>query len=258
VTADPYAGAADRWARGASLVYGPAAEALVRWCPHPLAGCLVLDAGAGTGVATAPLRAAGARVVAADRSAGMLGWRAAERPPAVVADVRALPLPDRAVDAAVAAFVLNHLPDPVRGLVELGRVTRSRGAVLAAVFATANASPLRDRIDEAASAAGWRAPGWYAAMKAETVPLLGSAGALAAAARAAGLGDVDAAECALDVGIERAEQLVDYRLGQAPFAAWLDRLGPERADEVRSAAVATLPARLSYRPRVVVLVARAR
>ena len=255
---DPYAGAAARWADGAILVYGPAAEALVRRCPHPVEGRLVLDAGAGTGAAGAPLLAAGARVVAVDRSAGMLRWRAAERPPAVVADVRALPLRDGAVDATVAAFVLNHLPDPVRGLAELGRVTRRGGAVLAAVFAAAFRSALRDRVDEVATAAGWRAPGWYLAMKAGTVPLLGDAAAMAGAARAAGLADVEAEECALDAGIERAEQLVDHRLGQAPFAAWLDRLGPRRAAEVRSAAVAALPARLSYRPCVVVLLARAR
>jgi SAM-dependent methyltransferase len=258
MSGDPYEGAADRWASGASLVYRPAAEALVRRCPHPLDGCLVLDAGAGTGVATAPLVAAGARVVALDRSAGMLGWRAADRPPAVVADVRALPLADGAVAACVAAFVLNHLPDPGTGLAEIGRVTRSGGAVLAAVFATASRSALRDRVDAAAAAAGWRAPDWYVALRAETVPLLGDAGAMTTAARDAGLADVDAAEYALDVGIERAEQLVDYRLGQAPFAAWLDGMGPRRAAEVRSAAIAVLPARLSYRPRVVFLVARAR
>nr|WP_281371436.1 methyltransferase domain-containing protein [Petropleomorpha daqingensis] len=219
---------------------------------------MVLDAGAGTGAATAPLVAAGARVVAVDRSAGMLGWRAADRPPSVVADVRALPLGDDAVAAAVAAFVLNHLPDPVRGLAELGRVTRRGGAVLASVFATDFRSALRDRVDAAAADAGWQVPDWYLAMKADTVPLVGDAPAMARAAREAGLDDVAAEQCTVDVGIERAEQLVDYRFGQAPFAAWLDALGVRRAGDVRSAAVAALPARVAYRPRVVVLVARAR
>ena len=116
-------------------------------CRRIPAGRLVLDAGAGTGAATGPLHVRGARVVALDASFDMLAWRSAHRPPAVVADVRELPLATASVDDCVAAFVLNHLPDPGRGFAELARVTRPGGAVLAAVLSAAQRSPLRDRVE---------------------------------------------------------------------------------------------------------------
>jgi hypothetical protein len=49
--ADPYAGAAERWAGGASLIYRPIVTRLIGVYPDPLDGHLVFDAG--TGVATA-------------------------------------------------------------------------------------------------------------------------------------------------------------------------------------------------------------
>ena len=79
---------------------------------HPLAGRIVLDAGAGTGAVSSALAAAGARAVAADLSFGMLAWNARARPPCVVADIRALPVAAGCVDDAVAAFVLNHHVSP--------------------------------------------------------------------------------------------------------------------------------------------------
>jgi ubiquinone/menaquinone biosynthesis C-methylase UbiE len=257
VTAAAYGAAAERWAAGASQVYAPVVAELVAASPRPLTGHVVLDVGAGTGVATEPLSRRGARIVAADLSPGMLAWRREQRPPAVAADVRALPFGDRAVDDVVAAFVLNHVTDPERGLAELQRVTAPGGVLLAAVFAADFTSPLRERIDAVAADAGWRTPAWYAHMKEDAVPLLGSAGAMAETAAAAGLADVVATERAVDVGVDRAEQLVAYRLGQAPFSVWLDAIGPGRAEEVRQAAVAAVAPDMSpYRPRVVFLVAR--
>src|SRR5581483_2791892 len=100
-----------------TLVTGPVARQLVARSPHPLAGRTVLDIGAGTGVASQALRSVGARPIAVDLSYDMLAYASAARPPSTVADVRALPLADRSVDGAVAAFVLNHLHDPERGLV---------------------------------------------------------------------------------------------------------------------------------------------
>ena len=48
---------------------------------------------------------------------------------------------DDAVDNVVAAFVLNHLSDPMPALRELTRVTRPGGAVLATVYAASSRSP---------------------------------------------------------------------------------------------------------------------
>lgn len=190
MTVDHYAGAGRGWAQGASRVYQPIASQLVDMSPHPLSGRTVLDAGAGTGVASTALAVRGAHPIATDLSLDMLAWNAALRPPCVAADLRALPLAGDSVDDSVAAFVLNHLTDPGAGLAELIRVTRAGGAVLATVYSNASRSGVRDLVDEVAKGAGWQIPDWYLETKANVVPLLGSAGAMAAAAHTSGQVDV--------------------------------------------------------------------
>jgi SAM-dependent methyltransferase len=254
VTVDHYAGAGGRWAAGASLVYGPIARQLVATTPHPLTGRVVLDVGAGTGVASAALADAGARPAALDLSLDMLAWDDDARPPAAVADICALPLRHHAVDDCVAAFVLNHLVAPADGFAELIRVTRPGGAVLAAVYGNSSQSDARDRIDGIARDEGWRAPAWYVDIKAAATPILGTAANMRRIAQDAGLVDVSVDERAVDVGVTRAEQLVDYRFGQAHYTTWLDQIGARRTEEVRRRAIdAVRPVMRPYRPIVVFL-----
>ena len=79
---DPYAGVAPTWDADAARVYRPIAADLAAAAPHPLAGRLVLDAGAGTGLAARELVRAGARVVAVDASvACSRGTATSARPP---------------------------------------------------------------------------------------------------------------------------------------------------------------------------------
>jgi ubiquinone/menaquinone biosynthesis C-methylase UbiE len=256
VTADHYAGAGQWWATGATLVYGPIATELVAMTPHPLARRTVLDAGAGTGAVSSALTARRAHPIAMDLSIDMLAWNAHTRPPCVVADIRALPLSAGQVDDAVAGFVLNHLTQPSAGLAELARVTRAGGAVLAAVFSNASRSRARDRVDAIAQDAGWRVPDWYVDLKTNAVPILGTAGAMRAAANAAGLANIKVGERPVDVGVTEPEQLVSYRLGQPLFRTWLDRIGPRQAQEIASdAAEALRPVMQPYRPIVVFLAA---
>jgi SAM-dependent methyltransferase len=258
VPADYYAASGPRWALGAELVYRPIAAALVATSPHRLTGRTVLDAGAGTGAASLALRRRAARVLAMDLSPAMLAWQAPARPPCAVADIRALPLTVGSVDDVVAAFVLNHLPDPAAGLAELARVTRPGGAILAAVFANDSHSAARDRMDAAAREAGWEAPGWYRELKATAATVLGTADAMASAARAAGLADVHAEQRQVDVGVTEPEQLVRYRLGHPAFAAWLDAIGQVRATAFAAEAHRAIGQRMPpYRPSVVFLRAMA-
>jgi ubiquinone/menaquinone biosynthesis C-methylase UbiE len=251
---DHYAGAGARWATGAALVYGPIASEMVARSPHRLAGRRVLDVGAGTGVGSTALQAAGATPIAVDFSFDMLAWEACRRPPAAVGDVCALPVAEGAVDDTLAAFVLNHLEHPAAGFAEIIRVTRAGGAVLAAVYSNASRSEARDRIDEAARAEGWRAPEWYLELKATAAPILGSGGDMARVAEKAGLTAVSVDERPVDVGVTDAGQLVEYRFGQAHFRAWLDDLGEERAHAIRRRVVeAVRPVMSPYRPVVVFL-----
>lgn len=254
---DRYRGAAEGWAAHASAVYGPLAADLVAAAPQSLTDRTVLDAGAGTGLVSVELARAGARPVALDLSLDMLRWRRAERPPALVGELTRVPLRTGAVDAAVAAFVLNHLPDPAAGLRELRRVTRAGGAVLAMVYANSFASPQRDRVDEIAMAHGYRYPDWYRTLRQEWAPRTGTTEAMAAVADTAGLHVLEAVEYRAEVGLDRPEDLVDYRLGQAHCREWLAGLSSAERAAVRADAIAAVaPIMEPYRPGVVRLVAR--
>jgi ubiquinone/menaquinone biosynthesis C-methylase UbiE len=54
----------------------------------------------------------------------------AARAGVILADARSLPFADASADAIFAAGLVNHLPDPVAGLRELGRVTRPGGLMV--------------------------------------------------------------------------------------------------------------------------------
>ena len=57
--------------------------------------------------------------------------------------------------------------------------------MLAAVSGTTSGDSARDRIDTVAQDAGWQIPAWYTQLKTTAVPILGSATAMATAARPA-------------------------------------------------------------------------
>ena len=253
---DFYAGAAPGWAAGATKVYGPLARDLVAHSPHPLQQRLVLDVGAGTGAGSAALRSAGARPVAVDLSHDMLAWDRSSRPPSAVSDVLALPFPADSFDDVVAAFVLNHLVEPVAGLRELARVTSNRGAILATAYSTQSASEARERVDDVARSQGWEPPGWYVSLKSSMAPLVGSAASMQAVAREAGLAHAVAGERPVDTGVRTAGELVDYRFGQAHYAEVLASLTAGETDALRRAALAAAePVMEPYRPIVVFLTA---
>jgi SAM-dependent methyltransferase len=90
----------------------------------------VLDLGAGTGLLTDVLLAAGHDVVAVDPSAEMLAQLRARHPdvPAHVGGAEAVPLPDASVDAVVAGQAA-HWFDPEPAAAQLRRVLRPGGVV---------------------------------------------------------------------------------------------------------------------------------
>jgi SAM-dependent methyltransferase len=231
VAVTQYAGMAQAWADAAALVYGPLARHLVARLPGPVRGRFALDAGAGSGVAGDALRALGARVVAADREFDMAAY-GARAGPAVTADVTALPFRPGSFEVVVAAFVVNHLPDPVAGLTELRRVARAGGAVLASTFGVERAAA-KAVVDEVAKAYGFVVPGWYTELHA-CADAIGDAASLDRALAAAGFTERTVIEEPVDVGLTEPEDVVRYRLGMPHlhhFAAGL-------ADEERAAFVA--------------------
>ena len=102
------------------------------------AGQRVLDVGSGPGALTAELvaRLGASAVVAVDPSAPFVD-ALRERLPGVEAaraSAEALPFEDGVFDAALAQLVVHFMADPVAGLREMGRVTRSGGVVAACVW----------------------------------------------------------------------------------------------------------------------------
>jgi SAM-dependent methyltransferase len=101
-------------------------------------GQRVLDVGCGPGALTAELVArVGARNVAAAEPSESFVAAARSRHPGV--DIRqaaaeALPYPESSFDSALAQLVVHFMVDPVAGLREMRRVTRSGGTVTACVW----------------------------------------------------------------------------------------------------------------------------
>jgi len=100
------------------------------------AGDRVLDAGCGTGRALPPLRTAvgpSGVVVGADLTPAML--QAAvdagrdRQGQLLLADVSALPVRSRSLDAVFTAGLIAHLPHPTENLRELARVVRANGTL---------------------------------------------------------------------------------------------------------------------------------
>jgi SAM-dependent methyltransferase len=246
-----YAGLAEAWAADASLVYGPLARHLVAQSPVPLGGAVALDAGAGSGVAGDALHAEGATVLAVDREHDMAAF--ADRP-SVTADVAALPFRDAVFDVVVAAFVVNHLPDPVAGLAELRRVTRSGGAVLVSTF-SADRAAAKSAVDGVAARYGFVKPGWYTDLQV-CFEAVGAAASLESAVSAAGFSSWAVSEAPVDVGLTRPADVVRYRFAMPHLHPFVGSLAPEsRSDLVAEATEAVARTGESFAPVVVEAVA---
>jgi ubiquinone/menaquinone biosynthesis C-methylase UbiE len=255
-----YDAAAPAWAEGPGPVYARLAGALVAAAPVSLAGALVLDLGAGTGLAGRAALAAGARqVVAADLSLGMLRHARALGGPSpdggggwdpVAADAVALPFRDRSFDLVVAAFCLNHLDSLGAGLAEVRRVG---AAIAASVFAPGWSHPAPEAVEEVLSSFGYQPPAWHASLSPGS--RAGDPEELAAAAAAAGFTAVRVRTADVHTGLVTPAELASWRLGLAQVAPFLRSLdAPGRAEVRRAAEQAVADAVPADAPMVVSIV----
>jgi SAM-dependent methyltransferase len=116
---------------------------------------LVLEVGCGRGELAE--RMAGmldARVVAVDQSERMVELTAARGVEAIVADAQDLPFRDGIFDCAVAAWMLYHVRDIDRTLLELRRVLRPGGRLVAATSSEQNLGELWQLVGELGAPAG--------------------------------------------------------------------------------------------------------
>ena len=113
----------------------PAYEQAIRESDVPR-GATVVDVGCGTGRALPAMRDAvgdGGIVIGIDLTPEMLtvaSLQSTSQFQLLLADARRLPLADSSVDVVFAAGLVQHLPDPRAGLVELARVTRRGGRLI--------------------------------------------------------------------------------------------------------------------------------
>lgn len=116
------------------------AEALSQWLElvardaHPVAGCLIVDVGCGTGRFSEPLaNRFNARVIGVDPSRTMLEIARrnlrTEQVEFRQAPADALPLADAAADIVFMSMVFHHLDDPSAAARECRRVLRKDGRV---------------------------------------------------------------------------------------------------------------------------------
>jgi ubiquinone/menaquinone biosynthesis C-methylase UbiE len=194
-------------------------------------GQQVLDVGCGPGALTGELvtRAGANHVSAADPSDSFV-QAARERNPGT--DVRPapaekLPFADRSFDVSLAQLVVHFMSDPVAGLREMARVTRSGGAVAACVW----------------DFAGGRAPlsvFWAAAreLDPEAMDESNLAGAreghLGELLHQAGLRNVEAGSLSVEVEHQTFEEWWEpFTLGVGPAGAHYASLGPEEKVALR-------------------------
>jgi len=204
------------------------------------AGQRVLDVGCGPGALAAELVSRlGAGAVTAVDPSDTIVEAARERLPGVRverAQAERLPFPDDAFDAALAQLVVHFMADPVAGLREMARVTRTGGVVAACVW-------------DHAGGQGPLSAFWDAARV--LVPDVDDESGLAGAREGhlrelldtAGLSEVQ--ETALDVGVEYAtfeEWWEPFTLGVGPAGAFTARLDDARRAELRELCRSRLPA----------------
>jgi ubiquinone/menaquinone biosynthesis C-methylase UbiE len=219
-----------RWEQGPGRVYNHLAERVVACSPLSLEDRRVLDLGAGTGAASRAIAALGGEPVALDPAFGMLISGRSERPAALQGDALDLPLRTNSLGGVVASFSLNHLTDPVRALREAARVVAAGSPVVVATYASEDAHPVKDAVEGALRAAGWRPGGWYEAMRSDAIPLMASSERVLEVAGRAGL-HARCDELHIPFPDLSIDDLISWRLGMAqhaPFVAGLDAATVER------------------------------
>jgi len=203
----------------------------------------LLDVGSGTGALASAMaqRHPEARIVGIDPSREFVACAVAgnsypDRAGFEVGDAQRLHFDRASFDGAASLLVFNFIPDPVRALLELRRVTKPGGGISAAVWdygagmrmlrvfwdAAVSVDPDAEELDE------------------RHMPLC-RAGELSALWKQGGLDHVR--EQAIDIEM-RFESFADYwepfLLGQGPAGSYSRRLGRPRLDALRREAIRLL------------------
>lgn len=222
--------AADAYDRFMGRYSAPLAPLMVDYA-RVVPGQRVIDVGCGPGAMTTELvqRVGPDGVSAVDPSEPFVA-AAKERHPGVdvrLASAEQLPFADDAFDGSLAQLVVHFMADPVKGLQEMGRVTRPGGVVAACVWDHAGGTgPLNPF---------WEVAHSLDAGVADESQLAGAReGHLSELFEQAGLRNID--EAALSVTVEHAsfdDWWEPFTRGVGPAGAYMASLDPERQARLR-------------------------
>jgi len=203
------------------------------------AGQRALDVGCGPGALTSVLvdRLGAASVSAVDPSEPFVEAALARHPGADVrlAAAEDLPYPADAFDVAIAQLVVHFMSNPVGGLVEMARVTRSGGVVAACVWDHAG--------EQGPLGLFWDAARELDPSVKDESQLAGAReGHLVELFRAAGLREVEGSTVAADLEMSDFDTWWEpYTQGVGPAGAYVARLDPPQQDALRERCRARLP-----------------
>ncbi len=202
-------------------------------------GQRALDVGCGPGALTTELvRRLGADAVAAvDPSTPFVAAAQARNPGVDVRQASAaqLPFEDGVFDASLAQLVVHFMPDPVAGLAEMARVTRSGGVVAACVWDHAGGGGPLSLFWQAAHEVEAEAP------DESQMPGVRE-GHLVQLFAAAGLGDVEPATLSVSLEHSSFEAWWEpFTQGVGPAGAFVAGLDPERRAALRERCRNLLP-----------------
>jgi SAM-dependent methyltransferase len=186
------------------------------------AGSRVLDVGCGPGALTSELVSRlGEQQVAAVDPSGIFVEALRERHPSIelhCAGAERLPLLDGTFDFALAQLVVHFMNDPVGGLREMGRVTKSGGVVAASVWDFDEGGSPLSLFWDAARDLDAHAPG--EASRPGT-----RRGHLGELLREAGMADIDEAVLSITVEHRSFEDWWEpFELGVGPVGSYLSTL----------------------------------
>jgi SAM-dependent methyltransferase len=202
-------------------------------------GQRALDVGCGPGALTAELVARlGADAVSAVDPSEPFVAAIVERHPGVSvhrAAAEQLPFDDRAFDVALAQLVVHFMTDPVAGIREMARATRSQGVVAACVWDHAG--------DGGPLSAFWNAARDLDPGMADESQLAGAReGHLAQLFREAGLREIEESALSVDVGHRSFEEWWEpFTLGVGPAGAYVAGLGAAQQARLREHCREMLP-----------------
>jgi SAM-dependent methyltransferase len=198
----------------------------------------ILDVGCGPGALTAELarRVGPGRVTAVDPSEKYVMAVRGRHPgvDAIRAPAEDLPFEGGCFDATLAQLVVNVMDDPVGGLREMARVTRTGGIVAACVWDFTEGGPIGPFWDAAHALDPELEPG--------SVCPGSRAGHLAELFREAGIGDIVDGAVAVDVEhVTFDDWWEPFTLGVAPSGAHVAGLEPDRRTALRELCRERLP-----------------